>query len=94
MEDKINELRETFVEEITEDVALPAAQHLLTMNKNAEKPLKGKDEIFYLVTAKFLYIMKRVRSDLEPTVDFFFTRATKDDGYDCKNLQDFGLGEK
>ena len=42
MEDKINELRETFVEEITEDVALPAAQHLLTMNKNAEKTTKRK----------------------------------------------------
>ena len=36
--------------------------------------------------------MKRVRSDLEPTVDFFFTRATKDDGYDCKNFTGFWIG--
>ena len=57
-------MRKTIREEITEDVSSPTALHLLIINKNVEKLLKDRADIFHLVTAKFLYIVKRVRPDL------------------------------
>ena len=40
MEDKINEIIETSGEQITQDVASPAARRLIMMNENVEKLLK------------------------------------------------------
>ena len=77
IEDQIYQFKETFGEEVPEDTASPAARHLLMINKNAEKLLKDESETFHPVTAKFIFILKRVRADLEPTVDLLCTRVTK-----------------
>ena len=63
-EDQINKVLETFEEEITEDVASPAALRQLMITENLEKLMKEKAKILNSVTAKFLYIIKRVRPDL------------------------------
>ena len=58
-------MRKTIREEITEDVSSSTALHLLIINKNLEKLLKDRADIFHLVTAKFLYIVKIVNNVMD-----------------------------
>ena len=83
MEYQINEVLRTFGEDIKQDVSIPVAQYILAIKNNAEKLLKGKADIFHLVTTKLLYIMKRFRPDLELAMDFLWTRITKSDECRC-----------
>ena len=87
MKDKINEVLENFGEQIIQDVAPPDTQHLLTVNENAFKVSRDKAKTFHLVTETFLYIMKRVRPDLEQIMDFLYTIVTKINKEDQNKLR-------
>ena len=45
-----------------------AAKHLFLTNDNAEHHQK---DVFHLVVAKVLYVTKRARPDIEPTIAFY-----------------------
>ena len=47
----------------------------------------AKSEIFHSVTAKLLYLMKRVRPDIEPAVSFLMRRVSKSNIQDWKKLK-------
>ena len=57
------------------------------IKNNTEKLLKEKAGTFHSVTEKLLYIMKKFRNDLEPTVDFLCTIVTKSKEDEWQKLQ-------
>ena len=67
-------------------VTLPCAQHLWDVNIETESLDNVKDGLFYLLTAKLLYITKKTKPDIEPYVEFLTTRIVKSNVYDPENL--------
>ena len=57
------------------------------MNGEAEKLNGVRSKIFYSMTARFLYLMKRSRPDLEPVVSFMINQISKCDEDERKNLK-------
>ena len=67
-------------------VATPAAEHLFTVNDKAEKLSEGMKEEFHTTVAKGLFLCKRARPDLQPTIPFLCTRVKDPDIDDWKKL--------
>lgn len=64
----------------------PAAEHLFAVNEKAPKlPQKLKEE-FHTTVAKGLFLTKRARPDLQPTIPFLCTRVKSPDQDDWKKL--------
>jgi hypothetical protein len=59
----------------------------MTVNDQATKLSDKQKEIFHSVTAKLLYLEKRARPDIEPTVAYLCTRVDKCDEDDWKKLK-------
>ena len=64
----------------------PAAKHLFMTNENAKSLEPSVSDKFHSVVAKLLYISKRARPDIEPTVAFLCTRVSCPDVDDWKKL--------
>jgi hypothetical protein len=58
----------------------------LEVNPDAEKLDDEKAELYHHLTAKLLYLSKRTRPDLQPTVSFLTTRVKQPDVDDYKKL--------
>ena len=76
MSAQIEEILEDFSEDIDEVVTTPATKKL--MNVDEESPLLNEEKSaeFHSTTAKLLYLEKRARPDLEPTIAFLTTRVS------------------
>ena len=75
---KIIEDFESEIGEMLDEIVASVATHeLFSVNEEAADLDKTKTEIFHSMTAKLLYIMKRVRPDIEPTVSFLMRRVSK-----------------
>jgi len=59
----------------TNKVSAPAADHLFGVNQNCNKLGYNKREEFRTTVAKALFLCKRSRPDLQPTVPFLCTRV-------------------
>ena len=83
---QIEEAIEMFGEEIKRKVSTPAAKHLLWVYDT--KPLLDQKNKYapYIMNAKYLYITKGGRTDIEPTVEFLCTRVSKSNEDDWKKL--------
>ena len=75
--DQVHELRH---------VSTPAAEHLFTVNDKAEKLNSVMSEDFHTTVAKILFLCKRTRPDLQPTIPFLCTRVKSPDVDDWKKL--------
>jgi hypothetical protein len=75
--DQVNELKK---------VSTPAAEFLFTVNDKAEKLKDGVREDFHTTVAKGLFLCKRARPDLQPTIPFLCTRVKEPDIDDWKKL--------
>ena len=64
----------------------PAGNHLFNVNPDSEKLDKDKAVLFHHLTAKLLYLSKRTRPNLLPTVSFLCTRVLNPDVDDWKKL--------
>jgi hypothetical protein len=64
----------------------PAASNLFTVRKDADNLDDERSETYHRITAKLLYLCKRARPDLQPTVAFLTTRVTQPDTDDWKKL--------
>jgi hypothetical protein len=64
----------------------PAASNLFTVRENAGKLDDAQSDEYHRLTAKLLYLCKRARPDLQPTVAFLTTRVTQPDNDDWKKL--------
>jgi hypothetical protein len=67
-------------------VSTPAAEHLFEVNANCNKLGKAKKDEFHTTVAKALFLCKRTRPDLQPTVPFLCTRVQAPDEDDWKKL--------
>jgi hypothetical protein len=67
-------------------VSTPAAEHLYEINPNGIKLDAAKKEEFHTMVAKALFLCKRARPDLQPTVPFLCTRVQDPDQDDWKKL--------
>ena len=65
-----NEAVIAFGEVISKTAATASKPYLFNVREDAERLDKEKSEVFHSVVEKLLYIMKRTRPDLEPTVAF------------------------
>ena len=81
MRDQINNTIDEFEKYDTVDgyTVTPAANHLFTVNPNAEELDQKHSEIFHTITAKLGYIMKRARPDIETGVSFLIKCVAKGD---------------
>ena len=76
--------------EILDDTVASIATHgLFDVNEEISELDGAKTEIFHSVTAKLLYIMKRVRPDVETSVSFLMRRISKSNNDDWKKLKRF-----
>ena len=86
MKDQIREAIQWYGELSNAKPPTPAAKHLFMTNENAEVLEASVSEKFHSVVAKLLYISKRARPDIEPTVAFLCTRVSCPDVDDWKKL--------
>ena len=64
----------------------PAAAHLLEVQEEVEKLDGDKAEEFHHVVAKGLFVSKRSRDDIQPTIAFLCTRVKEPDQDDWQKL--------
>ena len=57
----------------------PAAKHLFISNDNAEPLVDRQKQVFHSIVAKLLYVGKRARPNIEPTIAFLCTRVSCSD---------------
>jgi len=57
----------------TNKISTPVADHLFEVNQNCNKLGDNKREEFHTIVAKALFLCKRSRPDLQPTVPFLCT---------------------
>ena len=87
MKDQIEEAFRFFGEELTGSVPSSVTKKLMTVNPDAIQLNNNKNYIFYLVTEKLLFIIKRVRSDCEAALSFLTTRLLESNEDDWENLR-------
>ena len=67
-------------------VSTPAAEHLFIINDKSGKVGNDKKEELHTTVAKALFLCKRARPDLQPTVPFLCTRVKAPDEDDWKKM--------
>ena len=67
-------------------VNTPAPDHLFVVNPKAIKLDQEKGDVFHTTVAKGLFLCKRARPDLQPTIPFLCTRVAEPDDDDWKKL--------
>ena len=87
MRDQIKEIIDDFPEEISGQVSSPAAKHLYDIDETKDVLDDVKRDIFHSTTAKLLYLEKRARPDIEPTIAFLTTRVNLPSVDDWKKLK-------
>ena len=75
-----------FCEDIEGETSTPAASDLFTVKKNAKALDKEGREYFHSVTAKLLYLGKRVRPDILTAVSFLSKRVQSPTDDDMRKL--------
>jgi hypothetical protein len=87
MKKQIEEAAEMFGDICSYKVTSPCAVHLWDVNKDAVPLDEKKASIFHSVTAKLLYLCKRPRPDIEPSIAFCTTRVQNPTIDDWKKLR-------
>ena len=86
MRDQVSEIIQEFSENLSGTVSSPAKRTLMDVNDEDELLNISKADEFHSVVAKLLYLEKRGRPDLEPTVAFLSTRVSKPNITDWRKL--------
>ena len=86
MKGQLQEAIDLYPDKIPDRVVSPASKHLFDVNDDAEQLEMERSKVFHSIVMKLMYIMKRTRPDLEPTIAFLSTRVTKSDVDDWKKL--------
>jgi hypothetical protein len=87
MTDYISELLEETPDDLLKGTATsPAGNYLMNVNPECERLDSETGAMYHHLTAKLLYLAKRVRPDLQPTVSFLCTRVQDPDTDDWKKL--------
>ena len=85
--DHLLESIEDFGEDISTPVTSAAQKNLFTVDENAHTLDEKTAMIFHSVAAKFLFVTKRSRPDIQPALSYVCTRVQKPDTSDWKKLK-------
>ena len=77
MNDYIKECMEVYGEEKIKNRKTPAGDDLFDIDEKSDGLNKENSDIFHHIVAKLLFVSKRARIDIEPTVSFLCTRVAK-----------------
>ena len=83
----VEKLQKLFPEKLNRQRVCPAGAHLFEVNEKCNRLNKEQGEIFHSSVATLLFVGKRSRPDIEPTVAFLTTRVSKSDEDDWKKLK-------
>jgi hypothetical protein len=89
MTEELEEALTPCAENLDRDYPHPAAKWLFTVKPDTGKLNQAKADIFTKFVAKLIWVMKRARPDVEPTVSFLSTGVKapdKDDWHKFKRL--------
>ena len=86
MIDYIKECLEVYGKDKVKYQSTPAAHDLFELNEGSERLDKQRSEIFHHIVAKLLFVSKRARLDIEPTISFMCTRVSKSMEQDWSKL--------
>ena len=86
MDDYIDECIVPFGEKMNKSPPTPASGKLFEVEESPELGEK-RSEIFHHIVAKLLYVSKRVRVDISPTIAFLCTRVSKSTEQDWEKLR-------
>ena len=75
MIEELKEALEPYGENLDHNYPHPAARWLFTVKSDTEDLAEEKADIFRKFVAKLIWVMKRGRPDVEPTVSFLSTRV-------------------
>ncbi|MDA3875508.1 MAG: reverse transcriptase domain-containing protein [Halothiobacillus sp.] len=86
MNDYVDRMLVEAPDDMTGSAVTPAAAHLFRVNTNSKRLDDDTAEVFHHLTAKLLYLCKRVRPDLMTAVAFLTTRVSQPDQDDYQKL--------
>ena len=88
MIDYVKKMVEDFPEqELKKGATTPAAIHLFIKTRdNCKKLSEDKAQMFHNMVARGLFVSKRARADIQPTIAFLCTRVSEPDEDDWKKL--------
>ena len=87
MDSYITEAIDELPEETTKKIKTPAGNQLLKADNACIKLFEREKIIFHLLVAKLLFLSKRARPAIQPTIAFLMTIVRNPDVYNWKNLQ-------
>jgi len=87
MKNHIQEAIDWFQEDISQSGSTPANKNLFTIEHDSLELSNEKSDKFHSIVAKLLYISKRTRPDIKPTVAFLCTRVSQPTENDWKKLR-------
>ena len=85
MDKQLEECIYIFGEDVSASVTSPKTNKIFEVREDNKQLSDKKGELFHLVVAKLLFIMKGSRPDLETAVSLLTTRVSKSDVDDWKN---------
>ena len=86
MDSYITEAIDKFPEEMTKTIKTPAVNHLFKVDDTCVKLCKRDKTIFHRLVSKLLFLSKRTRPNIHPTIVFLMTRVRNPDEDDWKKL--------
>ena len=87
MKECLEECIESFGEDIKTTIGSPGGHNLFNVDDTLEILDTEKSEIFHHIVAKLLFVVKRARIDIEPTVSLLYTRVSKSMQEGCLKLR-------
>jgi hypothetical protein len=86
MKDYIQDMLDELPSDMDGESVTPAGEHLFTANENPVPLDEATAQMFRTNTAKLLFLSKRARPDVHPTVAYLTTRVKSPDEDDYKKL--------
>ena len=83
----IEDFVDDFLEEFTTPVVNPAAEHLFKINTSGKALREEQAILLHRLIENLIFVSKRDRPDIRPTIEFLTTRVQDPDEYDWKNLR-------
>ena len=87
MRDQVSEILQDFSGNITGSASSPANRSLMNFDEESHLLNTALSDEYHSTVAKLLYLEKRGRPDLEPTVSFLSTRVSKPNHDDWTKLE-------
>ena len=87
MDSYITKAIDKLPEEMMKSITTPAGNHLLKVNNVCENLRKRDKIIFCRLVSKLLFLTKRARPDIQPTIVFLTTRMRNPDKDNRKNSE-------